>query len=248
MPILRLMRPWSARSLPSLLLLVIVPACATAPNRPHVREADVGREQTWIPFRLFPELGPIDTSSRWFGGSVRADRRAPVCTAATSQPTSWRVERVVTHSRFLQALEVALPPALVGTGRTDLGVSADSETLGGILAASWGEQAAPALGDQGARMHVSVWVGPQNGYPTVGADTASRQLHARQCRLATADGERFLVEFAIRGPRTTEEYLGAVWPVARERYVRVLVSGLDTASLPDARAIVGSMRAILRRR
>jgi hypothetical protein len=244
---LKPMRPWPARSLPYLLPPLIGAACVTVPNRPQVLDFE-DRDTTGIPFRLFPELGPVDTSYRWFGGSVPADPQAPVCAAAASRPASWRVERVVARSRFLEAIEVTLPPALLRTGRTDFGVSADAETLGGVLVASWGEEAAPPLGDHRARMQVAVWVGPEDGYPTIGADTASRQLHARQCRLATADGERFVLEFAIRDPRTTQEYLGAVWRVARERYLRVLISGLDAASLPDARAIVESMRAIPRSR
>jgi hypothetical protein len=240
------MRASSVRSL-SYVLLVLAAGCVRAPNR-RVYDPETGREMTGVPLRLFPDLGPIDMSYRWIGGSVPADPRAPVCAAAPSAPASWRVERVAVGSRFVQALEMALPPMLVGTGRTEFGISADAETLGGVLVASWGDDTAPARSEQRARMRVSVWIGPEDGYPTVGEDTASKQLHARQCRLATAGGERFLVEFAIRSPRATEEYLGAVWRVARERYLRVLISGLDAASLPDARAIVGSMRAIPRSR
>lgn len=245
------MRSWSARSGHYLVLLVVGAACVTSPNRSHVRdvehELDPSFQVAWE-FRLFPELGPIDTSYRWMGASVPADPRAPPCTAAASRPTSWHVEHVETHSQFVAALEVALPRALVGTARTHFGVSPDAETLGGVLVASWGDWAERELGDQQALMQVSVWIGPEDGYPTIGRDTASRQFHARQCRLAADDGERRLVEFAIRGPHATEEYLAAVWPVARERYLRVLISGLDAASLPAARAIISNMYAFPRSR
>ena len=244
------MRALSARTLSCLLAAVFGAACATTPRRLEIRDWEVVPDTIGTPFRLFPELGPVDTSYRWFGASVPTDSRAPVCVAAGSAPASWRVERVETSSRFLEALEVAVPPRLAGTARTGFGIPPDADTLG-ILVATWERRAARAatpLGDQRAPMQVAVWIGPEDGYPTVGADTASTQLYARQCRLRTADAERLLVEFALRGRRTSDEYLGAIWPIGAERYLRVLISGLDSASLQDARAMVGSMRTIPRRR
>jgi hypothetical protein len=176
---------------------------------------------------------------------VPADPRASVCEPAIAPPASWVVERVATRGPFIEALEVALPPALVGTGRTDFALPAYADTLGSVLAASWGEGTSPPVGER-ARFNVAVWIGPEDGYPSIGADTSSRQLYARQCRMRVGDGERFVTEFALRSPLGTGAYLGAVWPITRQRYIRVLVSELEEAHLTDARVIVASMRAVPR--
>jgi hypothetical protein len=174
---------------------------------------------------------------------VPADPRAPVC-EVEPQPPTFRVERVATQSRFVEGLEVALPPTLVGRAETDVAHPASAEEMGGILIASWHEAVPPSPGDQGPELQIAVWVGPEDGYPTVGADTASRQLFARQCRLRTTGGERFVVEYALHGQHRTHEYLSAFWRVAPERYLRVSITGRDASRRAEARAIIGSMRAI----
>jgi hypothetical protein len=240
------MRHTFPRTLSCLLASVLAAACVSGPHGPDARELQLGGEATSIPFRLFPELGPIDTSDRWLGGAMRADPRAPAC-PSTAVPASWRRERVATRGRFVEALEVALPPALAGKGKTESDIPAHGDTAGGVLAASWVRAAEP-LGDQGAPMWIALWVGPENGYPTFGADTASRQLYAHECRMSTTDGERFVVEYAVRGPDGTDRYLAAFWPVAPGRYLRMTIAGFDAGGVSDARAIVGSVRAIRRDR
>jgi hypothetical protein len=172
--------------------------------------------QAAIEIRLFPELGSIDTSYRW--GEVRVDPRAPVCDPVPAPPASWVVERAATRSRYLEALEVALPPSLAGTRRADSGpLPPGADTLGRVLVAAWAEGAGASSGNEGIRSHVVVWAGPENGYPTMAADTASTQLFARECRMVVAGGERFMTEFAIRTPEETLVLLGAVWPFAPDR-------------------------------
>jgi hypothetical protein len=237
------MGPSSAKWAPYLLAALVGAACVTAPGEFRAPGTERG-----IPFRLFPELGPVGASYRWIGGAVPPDRNAPDCPHPTPPPGSWPVERVGLRSHFVETLEIALPQPLAGGKQPDAGVPTDAETHGSILVASWSEPMSQSERGHPTAMHVAAWVGPEDGYPTVGADTAARQVRARQCRLRTAGGEGHVVEFTLRGPQGIAEYVGAVWSVTSGRYLRVLVTGFDATRLAEVHAILGSIQAVPRRR
>ena len=78
-----------------------------------------------------------------------------------------------------------------------------------------------------------MWVGPEPGYPTVGTDTAARQLAVAECTSAVPVSGTRVVTFTLDTPDGRQEYVAAVWPIAPARYVRLMGSSRS----PDEAAL-----------
>ena len=196
------------------------------------------------PYRLFPEReAPVDTSYRWLGAAVPADPAAPECALPARPPASWRPLRAAVRSRYVDSLEIVLPPTVAARDRVrDLPPDADAEAMGAILVAAWEERAAAGAPAAGRALHVAAWVGPEDGYPTVGADTAARQVRLAECQGRADPRHVRIAEFTLRGPRGEEEYVAAVWRVAPGRYLRALATGFDAGRRAEVRSALATVR------
>ncbi|HEU4747925.1 MAG TPA: hypothetical protein VFS56_05445 [Gemmatimonadaceae bacterium] len=110
-------------------------------------------------------------------------------------------------------------------------ISQESEQYGGMIIGVWNDTAGVEAAGLARRSSVAVWVGPERGYPTVGAHPASRQLYLTECVSAVPEAGTRVVTFGLETPYGQQLYLGAVWPVAGERYLRLLASTSDSAEL-----------------
>jgi hypothetical protein len=213
---------------------VALGACVHTPT-------DVGRQEAMegIPFRLFPELPTSSWKAPFAGASVPPSADAPPCAAVGAPDAEWRVSRARTSSRWLAAVSVRLPARFTMQEVHDL--PEDAEEHGGVLVGSWTDTMHTPGSRDGLGANLAVWVGPEPGYTTVGADTAARQLAVAECTSASpVAGARF-VSFTLVGPRGAEHYLAAVWPVAPARYLRVLASAEQPESLKLLHRAVASI-------
>ena len=190
--------------------------------------------------RIFPELGPIDTTYAWIGGAVPPSPSAPPCATLTAGESSWPTTRVPTVSRYLRALVIAAPPSFTVEGESR--IDANAESLGGILVAGGNDKSRRA-GPLGTRRHTdfAMWVGPEDGYPTTGTDTAARQVVVSECVGSRPRPGTRIVEFTLAEPTGSTYYLGAVWPIRTDRYLRFLSSSDRAEDIAVLRRILASI-------
>jgi hypothetical protein len=205
----------------------VLGACVRRP--PDVDVEDAGRG---TPYRIFPELPTWSVETPWAGGSVPPTPEAPPCAAAGVPEADWLPLRARTSSRWVTAVSVRLPARFVVRDVPD--ISPNAEENGGILVGTWTDTTQSLRSGGRVEASLSVWVGPEPGYPTVGADTATRQVAVAECTSARPVQGTRLVTFTLIGPRGTQRYLDAVWPVATGRYLRVMAA----ADQPEDAAIL----------
>jgi hypothetical protein len=148
-------------------------------------------------------------------------------------------QRSETHSRYVGALSLRLPPEYTLIRRDHR--PAGGEVVGGLIVASW---YAAGSGQPGRHpLGVSAWVVPEFGFPTVGAPPHTQQVTFAEC--ATGDrpvrGARVAVFTLVTGADTTA-YLAAVWPVGNGRRLQVVASAPRVAQLhPVRRALLDAV-------
>ena len=214
--------------------------CAGAPPGGVITHMDsVDVVSRGIPFRVFPEV-PGTQASRSSAFSVMPSGSAPPCARMAPAPESWPVTRAATPSRYLAAVSLRLPSrfALSQSNYT----TADAERFGGINIAVWHDTAGPGPNGFDNRATLGIWVDADAGYPTIGTDTASRQLSIEECIAAEPAGGTRLVQFEVDTPEGRQSVVGAVWPIGPERYLRLLGSTPNPTEVDTLLRALGSIR------
>ena len=196
-----------------------------------------------IPFRVFPEL-PVGASSGSTGDSVEPSVSASACEPEDSTAPEWPLTHARTPSRYIRGVTLRLPTRFA-LRQSDY-VTQDAEQYGGILVGVWHDTAGGEPEGFDRRSSLAIWVGPERGYPTVGADTASRQLYVQECVSAAPVAGTRVVTFGVHMPEGRLSYFGAVWPATGDRYLRLLASTVDSAELALFRQALGTITHQLR--
>src|SRR3954463_4890659 len=211
----------------ALVLGLIVAAIGCGPPSVSGRPSIITLSSLDAPYELFP-------NPRGASGDPSA------CAAAVDSAIPY--QRVVTSSRYLGALSLRLPavyvaqPPVAGLPR--------SETMGGMLVASWrgpADISGPATSAERMRRTrgVTFWVVPESGLPLVGADPHTKQLSFVECPRVGITHRARLALFRLAMNADTTAYLAAVWPLSNGRYVQVLASAREVAGLaPVQRALL----------
>lgn len=214
--------------------------CASAPPGAVITHMDsVDVVSGGVPFRVFPEMpGTQDSlsSASW----VMPSESAPPCARIAPAPESWPVTRAATPSRYLAAVSLRLPRRFA-LSQSDY-TTADAERFGGISIAVWHDTAGSGPNGFPNRATVGIWVDAEAGYPTIGTDTASRQLSIEECIAAEPAVGTRLVKFEVDTPEGRQTLVGAVWPIGPDRYLRLLGSTPNPTDVDTLLRALGSIR------
>lgn len=201
----------------------------------------------------FPQ---VSGSSRILpNGSVRAAGDAPLCSLDfTSITSGWDEVQTPIETRYFKAVALRLPPGFKPTWfshRRDPDdddpeeKNADTEYWGHLLG-SW-ESVEEGADDFLRRPHFTIWIGPNEGYPTSSIGGAEvKQVGFSECRVENSLG---LVPVALFEVQSSSAKLGGFHVITYAQvqpgvYIRAIGNARDSASQTLLLATVATMRII----
>lgn len=236
----------------ALLLLAVALGCATqAPAPPLPSAGSTGAiDLAGTPGATFPQIG--DSSRRLGSERYRAVADAPPCTPAVSAKFLSEAEvQTPIPSRRIQAVALRIPAGFVPAwySRPDPQVRpedpADSSAHWGHLLGSW-EGPGPVTPLQ-RRETLSIWIGPEDGYPTswIGGAQA-RQLAIRECRLATPAGTVSVALYSVQSsePSFSGEFVASYIQLRPHVYVRIIGVSPTSSGQAALLAAMATMRVL----
>jgi len=211
------------------------------PNAPRTRSAAVvGDTQTG---GLFPQIG--DSSRRLDGGAFRAAAKAPPCTLpAVIDSSEWHIVATNERSKYLQAVTLTLPTRFrQGTSHFESEIPEGSIQFWGHSLGSWD---AGGVGPDIYIEDIGFWIGPNEGYPTVGVagDDRPEQKAVSECVLKTAVGLLPVVLFDVRSPSLpfTMYYVGTYWALEPDVYITAQGQASDSVARSQLLAALATIR------
>jgi hypothetical protein len=203
------------------LLLSLAAACVHQPA-PDQFQLPPGA----IPYREFPEATTRAVPNGKSVQEVPVSSITAQCGRVSSLPDSTHLVTVLVPDPRVSRLEFDLPAGYGPVNNYPLSASVDS-AHGSYLLAHFSD-AAGRIGssrDQARASHLAIWIGPEPGFATVGADTATRQVAYGECHAGSSSYDPYVAAFTLRMPGAgPANYVSAVWPLSRGRYLRALAS------------------------
>lgn len=189
------------------------------------------------PFVVFPHSPAGPGSGDW----VPADPAAPPCVISQIDTTEWMEVVAPVSSRRIRSLSLRVPRPFEGSDWEDVH-EGEEEFLGHILG-TWHVLERGASGPPEVVRDVTFWIGPQEGYPTVGMPPGTKQLSYSECQAMLNGRHMRMALFTLSPPIGRERYYAsAFWRVGSGAWVTALAGGPNREAQLEAATILQSVR------
>lgn len=164
------------------------------------------------------------------------DPDAPECARPASAAADWPTEVAPGRSARVREVSLRIPLEFVQVGG-DL----PDDGVGGAWGHALGFWSTPDETGRDAR-RISLWIGPTEGYPTIGMPVGTEQLWFDECRRSRGGPSMRIAWFVLREPAGALEHLvAAYWRVGEDAWLTGLASGSTPRIFDEARPAFESL-------
>lgn len=167
------------------------------------------------------------------------DPRAAICPPPGVDTGNWVTDRPTGRSSRIADVTLRVPDEYIA--EHDFRNVRDG--VGERILGSWTVERPGAPSGERVERVFALWVGPEEGYPTVGLPPDTEQLQLRECRRPAGAHTLRLVRYVVAGPEVRHGFfVGAYWDVSPGVWLTASAAGPDGRSQDEAQAIFESVR------